>query len=92
MVEGCGEWRPGLELTSTRLEGPLRFRRSPDEAGRLHESEVVAEFDAPPTDKHHLRITSSLHHGQTSKSRVVHRRFVSMGADYEALSTAGKDL
>jgi DNA gyrase subunit B len=46
----------------------------------------VAEYDAR-TDKHHLRI-SRMHHGNV-KSSVITADFVH-GADYEALSTAGK--
>ncbi len=48
--------------------------------------EVAAEFDAR-TDKHVLRI-SRLHHGNV-KSSVISADFVH-GADYEALSTAGR--
>jgi DNA gyrase subunit B len=49
-------------------------------------AEVAAEFDAR-TDKHVLRI-SRLHHGNV-KSSVITADFVH-GADYEALSTAGR--
>ena len=52
----------------------------------LVEAEVAAEFDAR-TDKHVLRI-SRLHHGNV-KSSVITADFVH-GADYEALSTAGR--
>jgi DNA gyrase subunit B len=52
----------------------------------LHDAEVAAEFDAR-TDKHVLRI-SRLHHGNV-KSSVISADFVH-GADYEALSTAGR--
>jgi DNA gyrase subunit B len=52
----------------------------------LHDAEVAAEFDAR-TDKHVLRI-SRLHHGNV-KSSVITADFVH-GADYEALSTAGR--
>lgn len=52
----------------------------------LHDAEVTAEFDAR-TDKHILRI-SRMHHGNV-KSSVITADFVH-GADYEALSTAGK--
>ncbi|HEY2559031.1 MAG TPA: DNA topoisomerase (ATP-hydrolyzing) subunit B [Caldimonas sp.] len=52
----------------------------------LHDAEVAAEFDAR-TDKHVLRI-SRLQHGNV-KSSVISADFVH-GADYEALSTAGR--
>jgi len=52
----------------------------------LHDAEVTAEFDAR-MDKHILRI-SRMHHGNV-KSSVISADFVH-GADYEALSTAGK--
>ena len=52
----------------------------------LHDAEVAAEFDAR-SDKHHLRI-SRRHHGNV-KSSVITADFVH-GADYEALSEAGR--
>jgi DNA gyrase subunit B len=52
----------------------------------LHDAEVAAEFDAR-TDKHVLRI-SRLQHGNI-KSSVISADFVH-GADYEALSSAGR--
>jgi DNA gyrase subunit B len=52
----------------------------------LHDAEVTAEFDAR-MDKHILRI-SRMHHGNV-KSSVITADFVH-GADYEALSTAGR--
>jgi DNA gyrase subunit B len=52
----------------------------------LHDAEVHAEFDSR-TDKHMLRISRTLH--GNSKSSVISADFVH-GADYEALSTAGK--
>jgi len=52
----------------------------------LDDADVAAEFDAR-TDKHVLRI-SRLHHGNV-KSSVITADFVH-GADYEALSTAGR--
>ena len=52
----------------------------------LHDAEVAAEFDAR-LDKHILRI-SRMHHGNV-KSSVITADFVH-GADYEALSTAGR--
>jgi DNA gyrase subunit B len=54
--------------------------------GALHDAEVAAEFDAR-TDKHVLRI-SRLQHGNI-KSSVISADFVH-GADYEALSSAGR--
>jgi DNA gyrase subunit B len=52
----------------------------------LNDAEVSAEFDAR-LDKHILRI-SRMHHGNV-KSSVITADFVH-GADYEALSTAGR--
>ena len=52
----------------------------------LDDAEVAAEFDAR-LDKHILRI-SRMHHGNV-KSSVITADFVH-GADYEALSTAGR--
>ena len=52
----------------------------------LHDAEVTAEFDAR-MDKHILRI-SRMHHGNV-KSSVISADFVH-GADYEALSGAGR--
>ncbi|MCE2657447.1 MAG: DNA topoisomerase (ATP-hydrolyzing) subunit B [Rubrivivax sp.] len=52
----------------------------------LHDAMVAAEFDTR-TDKHLLRI-SRRHHGNV-KSSVITQDFVH-GADYEALSTAGR--
>jgi DNA gyrase subunit B len=52
----------------------------------LHDAEVAAEFDAR-LDKHILRI-SRMHHGNV-KSSVITADFVH-GADYDALSTAGR--
>jgi DNA gyrase subunit B len=52
----------------------------------LHDAEVTAEFDAR-MDKHILRI-SRMHHGNV-KSSVISADFVH-GADYEALSSAGR--
>jgi DNA gyrase subunit B len=52
----------------------------------LHDAEVSAEFDAR-LDKHILRI-SRMHHGNV-KSSVITADFVH-GADYDALSTAGR--
>jgi DNA gyrase subunit B len=55
-------------------------------AAALRDAEVTAEFDAR-TDKHVLRI-GRMHHGNV-KSSVITADFVH-GADYEALSTAGR--
>ena len=52
----------------------------------LHDAEVAAEYDAR-SDKHLLRI-SRRHHGNV-KSSVITTDFVH-GADYEALSEAGR--
>ena len=52
----------------------------------LHDAEVQAQFDSR-TDKHLLRI-SRRHHGNV-KSSAIMQDFVH-GADYEALSTAGR--
>ena len=54
--------------------------------GALHDAEVFAEFD-PRTDKHLLRISRMLH--GNAKSSVISADFLH-GADYEALSNAGK--
>jgi DNA gyrase subunit B len=54
--------------------------------GALHDADVAAEYDAR-TDKHILRI-SRRHHGNT-KSSVITQDFAH-GADYEALSSAGR--
>ena len=55
-------------------------------AAGLRDAEVAAEFDAR-SDKHVLRI-GRMHHGNV-KSSVITADFVH-GADYEALSTAGR--
>jgi DNA gyrase subunit B len=52
----------------------------------LNDAEVLAEFDVR-SDKHHLRINRMLH--GNVKSSVITADFVH-GADYEALSTAGR--
>ena len=75
----------GLELDLDTLEAAEAVGRGAAEAA-LHDAEVAAEFDAR-TDKHILRI-SRLHHGNV-KSSVITADFVH-GADYEALSTAGR--
>jgi len=74
----------GLELDLDSLEAAERSAASLQAA--LVDAEVAAEFDVR-TDKHVLRI-SRLHHGNV-KSSVITADFVH-GADYEALSTAGR--
>jgi DNA gyrase subunit B len=74
----------GLELDLDSLEAAERSAAALQ--GALVDAEVAAEFDAR-TDKHVLRI-SRLHHGNV-KSSVITADFVH-GADYEALSTAGR--
>ena len=74
----------GLELDLDTLEAAERSAAELQAA--LHDAEVAAEFDVR-SDKHVLRI-SRLHHGNV-KSSVISADFVH-GADYEALSTAGK--
>jgi DNA gyrase subunit B len=74
----------GLELDLDTLEAAEASARALQAA--LVDAEVAAEFDAR-TDKHLLRI-SRLHHGNV-KSSVITADFVH-GADYEALSTAGR--
>ena len=75
----------GLAIDLDTLEAGrgIGARRSPR---RLHDAEVAAEFDAR-TDKHILRI-GRMHHGNV-KSSVITADFLH-GADYEALSTAGR--
>jgi DNA gyrase subunit B len=83
-VEGLRAMANGLELNLDTLEAAETSALAMRDA--LHDAEVVAEYDAR-TDKHHLRI-SRMHHGNV-KSSVITADFVH-GADYEALSTAGK--
>jgi DNA gyrase subunit B len=83
-VEALRAMANGLELDLDTLEAA---EASADALkGALHDAEVTAEFDAR-MDKHILRI-SRMHHGNV-KSSVISADFVH-GADYEALSTAGK--
>jgi DNA gyrase subunit B len=83
-VEALRAMANGLELNVDTLEAAEQSALALKNA--LHDAEVSAEFDAR-MDKHILRI-SRMHHGNV-KSSVVTADFVH-GADYEALSTAGK--
>lgn len=83
-VEALRAMANGLELDLDTLEAAEKSAAALKAA--LHEAEVTAEFDAR-MDKHILRI-SRMHHGNV-KSSVISADFVH-GADYEALSTAGK--
>jgi DNA gyrase subunit B len=74
----------GLELDLDSLEAAENSALALKEA--LHDAEVAAEFDAR-MDKHILRV-SRMQHGNV-KSSVISADFIH-GADYEALSTAGK--
>jgi DNA gyrase subunit B len=78
----------GLELDLDSLEAAERSAAALQAAleDGANAAEVAAEFDAR-TDKHVLRI-SRLHHGNV-KSSVITADFVH-GADYEALSNAGR--
>ena len=83
-VEALRAMANGLELDLDTLEAAEASAAALKAA--LHDAEVAAEFDAR-MDKHILRI-SRMHHGNV-KSSVITADFVH-GADYEALSTAGK--
>ena len=83
-VEGLRAMANGLELNLDTLEAAEASAAGLQQA--LHNAEVVAEFDAR-TDKHHLRISRMLH--GNVKSSVITADFIH-GADYEALSTAGR--
>jgi len=83
-VEALRAMANGLELNVDTLEAAEQSANALKDA--LHNAEVTAEFDAR-MDKHILRI-SRMHHGNV-KSSVITADFVH-GADYEALSTAGK--
>jgi len=83
-VEGLRAMANGLELNLDTLEAAETSAAALKAA--LHDAEVTAEFDAR-MDKHILRV-SRMHHGNV-KSSVISADFVH-GADYEALSTAGK--
>ncbi|WP_280153438.1 DNA topoisomerase (ATP-hydrolyzing) subunit B [Piscinibacter sp. XHJ-5] len=83
-VEALRAMANGLELDLDTLEAAETSAAALKAA--LHDAEVTAEFDAR-MDKHILRV-SRMHHGNV-KSSVISADFVH-GADYEALSTAGK--
>lgn len=83
-VEALRAMANGLELNVDTLEAAEQSASALKAA--LHDAEVTAEFDAR-MDKHILRI-GRMHHGNM-KSSVITADFVH-GADYEALSTAGK--
>jgi DNA gyrase subunit B len=83
-VEALRAMANGLEIKLDTLEAAEQSAAALKAA--LHDAEVTAEFDAR-MDKHILRI-SRMHHGNV-KSSVITADFVH-GADYEALSTAGR--
>lgn len=83
-VEALRAMANGLELSLDTLEAAEASAMALKAA--LHDAEVTAEFDTR-MDKHILRI-SRMHHGNV-KSSVITADFVH-GADYEALSTAGR--
>ncbi|MCO5122642.1 MAG: DNA topoisomerase (ATP-hydrolyzing) subunit B [Rhizobacter sp.] len=83
-VEALRAIADGLEVNLDTLEAAETSALALKDA--LHDAEVSAEFDAR-TDKHILRIGRK-HHGNT-KSSVITADFVH-GADYEALSLAGR--
>jgi DNA gyrase subunit B len=83
-VEALRAMANGLEVNLDTLEAAEQSAAALKAA--LHNAEVTAEFDAR-MDKHILRI-SRMHHGNV-KSSVITADFVH-GADYEALSTAGR--
>ncbi|MBK6864673.1 MAG: DNA topoisomerase (ATP-hydrolyzing) subunit B [Ideonella sp.] len=83
-VEALRAMAGGLEIDLDTLEAAESSARALEAA--LHDADVEAAFDAR-TDKHVLRI-GRRHHGNT-KTSVISADFVH-GADYEALSTAGR--
>jgi DNA gyrase subunit B len=83
-VEALRAMANGLELDLDTLEAAETSALALK--GALHSAEVTAEFDTR-MDKHILRI-SRMQHGNV-KSSVITADFVH-GADYEALSTAGR--
>jgi DNA gyrase subunit B len=83
-VEALRAMANGLALDVDSLEAAEQSAVALKAA--LHDAEVTAEFDAR-VDKHILRI-SRMQHGNV-KSSVITADFVH-GADYEALSTAGR--
>ncbi len=83
-IEALRAMANGLHLDLDTLEAAERS--ATDLKAALHDADVTAQFDTR-LDKHILRI-SRMHHGNV-KSSVITADFVH-GADYEALSTAGK--
>ena len=83
-VEALRAMANGLALDIDTLEGAEASAAALK--GALHDAEVTAEFDTR-MDKHILRV-SRIHHGNV-KSSVITADFVH-GADYEALSLAGR--
>ena len=83
-IEALRAMANGLPLDLDTLEAAEQSATALKAA--LHDADVTAQFDAR-LDKHILRI-SRMHHGNV-KSSVITADFVH-GADYEALSTAGK--
>ena len=83
-VEALRAIADGLVIDLDTLEAAEASARALEAA--LHDADVSAEFDAR-ADKHILRI-GRRHHGNT-KSSVITADFVH-GADYEALSLAGR--
>ena len=83
-VEALRAMANGLELDLDTLEAAEASAAALKAA--LHDAEVHAEFDVR-SDKHILRV-SRMQHGNV-KSSVISADFVH-GADYEALSGAGK--
>jgi DNA gyrase subunit B len=83
-IEALRAMANGLPLNLDTLEAAEQSATELKAA--LHDAEVTAEFDAR-LDKHILRI-SRMHHGNV-KSSVITADFVH-GADYDALSTAGR--
>ena len=83
-VEALRAMANGLELNLDTLEGAEAGAAALKAA--LHDADVSAAFDSR-TDKHVLRV-GRRHHGNT-KTSVISADFVH-GADYEALSMAGR--
>jgi len=83
-IEALRAMANGLHLDLDTLEAAEQA--ATDLKAALHDADVTAQFDTR-LDKHILRI-SRMHHGNV-KSSVITADFVH-GADYEALSTAGR--
>ncbi len=83
-IEALRAMANGLHLDLDTLQAAEQS--ATDLKAALHDADVTAQFDTR-LDKHILRI-SRMHHGNV-KSSVITADFVH-GADYEALSTAGK--